>query len=290
MTLVPFTTCCLLLDVDPKTLRLWLTSARLSCTRSPTDTRLKCLTPSQLHQLAELHGRFLPDRLPGETDPPACSPISTPASAQAASPQDRARTFSRSEPTPEADLRLQLTVLQAHVACLQEHVTQLALALVRQQQWQWEQRAASCLPPLPSPVASSPPAPPAGRIAAVATPSALPESDRPRSRSRALPLIEEGADGHFVLISPTQGVLPLIPDSPEWFDWLSSLNAFSFQSQHGRFSATRKFRNGHRIQAWTVHCSLHGRSCGLYLGLTPTLTLARLQEMAAAVHARLTTL
>src|SRR6266487_3250120 len=220
MTLVPFTTCCLLLDVDPKTLRLWLTSARLSCTRSPTDTRLKCLTPLQLHQLAELHGRFLPDPLPGEANPPACSPVSTPASAQAASPLESARHFPASTPAPEADLRHQLTLLQAHVASLQEHVTQLALALVRQQQWQWEQHAAPCLPPLPSPVANSTPAPPAGRIAVMAKPSALPESDRPRSRSRALPLIEYGADGSYVVISPTQGVLALTPDSAEWFDWL----------------------------------------------------------------------
>ncbi len=235
MTLVPFTTCCLLLDVDPKTLRLWLTSARLSCTRSPTDTRLKCLTPLQLHQLAELHGRFLPDPLPGEANPPACSPVSTPASAQAASPLESARHFPASTPAPEADLRHQLTLLQAHVASLQEHVTQLALALVRQQQWQWEQHAAPCLPPLPSPVANSTPAPPAGRIAVMAKPSALPESDRPRSRSRALPLIEYGADGSYVVISPTQGVLALTPDSAEWFAWLSSLTCFTFQSPHGRF-------------------------------------------------------
>jgi hypothetical protein len=33
---------------------------------------------------------------------------------------------------------------------------------------------------------------------------------------------------------------------------------------------------------------LHGRSCTVYLGLTPTLTLARLQEMATRVQARLT--
>ena len=56
------------------------------------------------------------------------------------------------------------------------------------------------------------------------------------------------------------------------------------------FSATRKFRHGKRIQSWNVHRSLHGRSCTLYLGLTPVLTLARLQEMATTVQARLTAL
>lgn len=66
------------------------------------------------------------------------------------------------------------------------------------------------------------------------------------------------------------------------------MTSFSFEGQHGRFSATRKFRAGQRIQSWNAHRSLHGRSCTVYLGLTPTLTLARLEEMAATVQARLT--
>jgi hypothetical protein len=166
------------------------------------------------------------------------------------------------------------------VTSLQEHVTQLALALLRQQQWHWEQRT--------TPVATSTPAP--APITAPATPAALSEPDQPHARSRALPLIESGADGSCVVISPTEGVLPFFPDSPEWFAWLSGLTAFTFEGHQGRFSATRKFRQGQRIQSWNVHRSLHGRSCTLYLGLTPTLTLARLQDMATAVHTRLTAL
>jgi hypothetical protein len=92
-----------------------------------------------------------------------------------------------------------------------------------------------------------------------------------------------------VTIAPDEGVLSGVPDSPAWFAWLSCLTAFSFESQQGRFSATRKFRQGERVQSWNVHCSMHGRSCTLYLGLTPTLTLARLQEIAA-VSRRLTAL
>jgi hypothetical protein len=292
MTLLSFTNCCLLLGVDPKTLRLWLTSAHLSCTIHPTDARLKCLTPSQLHHLAELHGRFLPDPLPGEACGLGSSPTFASPPAQASSPQDHPP----GAPAPEADLRHQITLLQAQVASLQEHVTQLALALVHQQQWHWEQHASPAPTSSPAPMDHTAPspaptdhtAPSPGRVTAPAKPSALAEPNRPRSR--ALPLIEQGADGRCVVISPTQGVLPLVPDSPEWFDWLSSLNAFTFQSERGRFSATRKFRHGQRIQSWNIHRSLHGRSCTLYLGLTPTLTLARLQDMATAVQARLTAL
>src|SRR5262249_48762535 len=87
---------------------------------------------------------------------------------------------------------------------------------------------------------------------------------------------------------PGVGVLPLVPDSPSWFAWLGELTAFSFEGQHGHFSATRKFRHGEPIQSWNIHRSLHGRSCTLYLGQTSTLTLARGHSMVLAVHARLT--
>jgi len=60
MTLLPLTDCCLLLGVDPKTLRLWLKAAHLCWTVHPSDARLKCLTQPQLAQLAQLHGRSLP--------------------------------------------------------------------------------------------------------------------------------------------------------------------------------------------------------------------------------------
>ncbi len=127
MTLLPFTDCCLLLGVDPKTLRLWLTSAHLSCTVHPSDARLKCLTPSQLHHLAKLHDRFLPDPLPGEASERGSSPAFASPLAQAASPQESPAASSVAAPPPDADLRHQFTLLQAHVASLQEHVTQLAL-------------------------------------------------------------------------------------------------------------------------------------------------------------------
>ena len=291
MTFLPLTDCCLLLGVDPKTLRLWLTSAHLSCCVHPTDARLKCLTPAQLHHLAALHDRFLPDPLPGEASERSASAIVLSPLAPATSPQQRP-TPAEAASSPEADLRHQFALLQDRVSTLQEQVTQLALALVREQQRHWDLRAPVPAPSLASPgatVAPAPKAPAARRHPVPSRPVASAQPNQHR-RTRALPLIEEGADGRFVIISPTQGVLALLPDSPAWFDWLASLTAFSFQSHHGRFSATRKFRNGQRIQSWTVHRSLHGRSCSLYLGLTPTLTLARLQEMVAAVHARLTAL
>jgi hypothetical protein len=287
MTLVPLTECCLYLGVDPKTLRLWLKAAQFSCCLHPTDARLKCLTLPQLQQLASLHGRPLPTALPAVALQPVTLPDAVPGSQQ---------SCSLSSPNPQqAELGHQLSLLQQQVTTLQAQVTELALALLRMSVAPSSPPASSPLAPLAAPATKSLPVPtPVAASAAVkrAAPGAVSSEPEPltRARSRALPLIAVRPDSSVVVIAPTQGVLPLVPDSAAWFAWLSCIEAFSFEGSAGRFSATRKFRQGQRRKAWNVHRSLHGRSCTLYLGLTPTLTLARLQEMAAAVHARLTAL
>ncbi len=291
MTLVPVTACCLYLGVDPKTLRLWLKAAQFSCCLHPTDARLKCLTLPQLQQLAELHGRHLPSPLPPLAPDPMAVPTCAPESRQSCSP-------SRCN-QEETDLRQHLSRLQQQVSTLQAQVTELALALLRMSLVPSSPPATpSSAPPAAPAPKSLPLAPPVSPATACApagvkppTPRAVPSAASPtRTRSRALPLIQVRPDGSVIIIAPCEGVLPLIPDSPQWFAWLSSIEAFSCEGPTGRYSATRKFRQGQRIQSWNVHRSLHGRSCTLYLGQTPTLTLARLHEMAIAVHTRLTTL
>lgn len=275
MILVSFTDCCLRLGIDPKTLRLWLKAANLSSCLHPTDARLTCLTLPQIQQLAALHSRCL-SPLPATALDPASVLSSSP---QASPPPTGAGSSPGSAHADDADLRYQLLLLHAHVATLQTQVTELALALLRGGFAPPHASATSFPTPLPAPTTPPP-----------ATCTAPSEQQRPRARSRVLPLIEVCADGSLVAISPTDGVLSLVPDSPEWFTWLSSLTTFAFQGQQGCFSATRTFRDSQRIQSWNVHHSLHGRSCTLSLGLTPALTHARLEEMAATVHARLTTL
>jgi len=290
MTLLPLTDCCLLLGIDPKTLRLWLKAAQLSWSVHPSDARLKCLTQPQLAQLAHLHGRSLPSPLPQAFSPAAPLPTAAPVGATAESPAALACS-----PSGEVELRHTLARLQTQVATLQEQVTHLALALLRERDWHWQARLSSAQPPLPPPATRTPvagPAPshpdPSHLTAPAPQPAASSAPTQPRARSRALPLIEYGADGRYLLICPTQGVLSLIPDSPAWFDWLASLTAFTFVGATGRFSTTRKVRQGQRVQAWSAYRSLHGRSCTLYLGLTSHLTLARLEEMAAKMQAHLT--
>src|SRR2546428_10367047 len=123
MTLVPLTECCRWLGVDPKTLRLWLKAAPLSCCLHPGDARLKCLTLPQLQQVAELHGRPLPTALPSLAPQPVARPACAPASEQGSAPVS---------PQPdEAEVRHQLSLLQQQVSTLQAQVTELALVLVR---------------------------------------------------------------------------------------------------------------------------------------------------------------
>ena len=281
MTLVPLTQCCLSLGVDPKTLRLWLQAAQLACCLHPEDARKKCLTLAQLQQVAALHGRPLPSAVAQTVASPACLAVSEQDSV-ASSPQPN-----------EAEVRQQLHLLQQQVSTLQAQVTELALLLARAGvAYGGHPSTFPTVLPVATGLAGTPAGPTASDVAPARItgeiPGAVPvEAARTRARSRALPLIQVRVDGSVVVIAPNEGVLSLVPDSQEWFAWLSSLTAFSFESQEGRFSATRKFRQGQRVQSWNVHSSLHGRSCTLYLGLTPTLTLARLQAMALAVHTRL---
>lgn len=272
MTLLPFTDCCLFLGVDPKTLRRWLQSAQLPFSLHLGDARLRCLTLSQLQHLADLHGRPLPNPLPlaPATTGSAPSP-SVPLAPSASS---------------ASDLHNQLRHLQTQVAALQEQVTELALALLREREWRSQTR----LSPQPAslPLQATDDLPPAQHTSAPLPVANEPSSPPSRSRSRALPLIQYGADGTYLAICPTQGILSLVPDSPEWFDWLSSLTAFTFQGAQGHFSTTRKVRQGQRIQAWNAYRSLRGRSCYLYLGQTRHLTVAHLEQMATTIYERLT--
>lgn len=280
MTLLPFADCCLSLGVDPKTFRLWLKAANLSCCVHPTDARLKCLTPSQLQQLADLHGRCLPHPLPGTAEDGASCSSQPSLSSQALSAAAPEALMA----SANADLRHQVTCLQDQVAALSQQVTELALALLRERDARGPERISqfktllSCLtaqfPSVPqadaATLASRPP---------VAGPSEV-LTERAPAPSRALALIEYWAEGTYGIISPTQGVLALDPDSPAWFDWLATLSSFRFLGRHGRLSASRtKGRT-----SWMAYRRIQGQNYAYGLGQTVHLTIARLEQMAATLQ------
>lgn len=280
MTLVPFADCCLSLGVDPKTLRLWLKAANLSCCVHPTDARLKCLTPSQLQHLADLHGRSLPHPLPG-TDEHGVSCSSAPSLSSRARP---AAVPEALIPSANADLRQQVVCLQAQVATLSQQVAELALALVRERDARGLERTSQLKTPLSSLMAQFPSAPPVGTAAPACRPSvAVPVevvAERSPAPSRALALIEYWAEGTYGIISPTQGVLALVPDSAAWFDWLATLSSFRFLGQQGRLSASR---NKGRT-SWMAYRRINGQNYAYGLGQTVHLTIARLEQMAAMLQ------
>ncbi len=107
-----------------------------------------------------------------------------------------------------------------------------------------------------------------------------------RARSRVTALIEFGAQGQYVAVCPRLGVLSLVPDSPQWFDWLASLSSFRFVGPAGRFSACRASEKGQYTRRWAARRWFHGYDFWLYLGVTDRLTLASLEQAAAALQAR----
>ena len=288
MTTIPQMECCTMLGIDPKTLRNWLRQAHLHFVAHPTDARLKCLTSEQVQQLAALHAR----------------PLQSPAAAAAGLRQEASLLASTLSPpvptqasetplacatpsfTEEAELRKAVSALEAKVMTLQEHLAQLSLELLRERSEQYERRLGS-LEALLSQSASCLPAK-TEAVSVMDHHKARP-SQRPllpvelQARARVLPRVEMGAAGSYVLICPQEGELAFPTDSKEWFDWLCALSSFRFIGQSGRFTA---YREG--LRSWRAYRSFHGRSYKQSLGTTDRLTVARLEEVAGMLQARLT--
>ncbi len=285
MTPITQTNCCTILGIDPKTLRNWLRHANMQFATHPTDARLKCLTEAQVQQLATLHDRPLSSPLPAH-------------SCQENEALLRLTTYPLPNSCPlEADLGQSLVRLQAHVTTMQEQLTQLALELLRERARHLEllreralrsEQRLSVLEALVQPAMGSHPSP---QVLAETTVADLPDAKPSRERrsplaakarghSRVLPLIAYTATGTYVVICPTLGELPFLPDSPEWFDWLATLNSFRFLGQQGRLST---YRNQGR-SCWMAYRRIHGRRYDHALGNTKHLTIAHLEQMAATLQ------
>ncbi len=290
MTTIAQTDCCTMLGIDPKTLRNWLRHANMQFVTHPSDARLKCLTQEQVQQLAALHDR------------PLSSPLTAqPGQESEALPPSPTHSLPNSG-VPEADLGQSLVRLQAQVATMQEHLTQLVLELLheRELRLEWlrerelrsEQRL-STLEALVTPLLEPPPSPQvqasttvAERLDAQRSPACRPFPVKTRSGSRVLPLIGYAATGTYVVICPTVGELPFSPDSPEWFAWLATLNSFRFLGQQGRLST---YRNKGR-SCWMAYRRIHGRRYEYALGSTEHLTIDRLEQMAATLQSHVPSL
>lgn len=184
-------------------------------------------------------------------------------------------------------MRAALTSLQDRVSLLQEQVAQLTAALIRERELRLHQLVGVSHPLRPAPDS---PAPPTSVALAAQPPAAASPPLKPLPRHPhppVIPLIEVRDDGSVVLICPQRGMLPLVPDTPAWFEWLASLPSFRFQGPSGRFGAQRKTIGGLPTREWRAYCHYHNRQHCFYLGMTENVTIARLEQMAATITARL---
>jgi len=288
MTAIPQMECCTMLGIDPKTLRNWLRHAHLHFVAHPTDARLKCLTPEQVQQLATLHARpIAPLAAASAARRQEATPLaSTLSPSSSPGPNEAQVTDAPAACSEEARLRTAVCDLETKVMALQEQMAHLTLELLRERSERYERRLSS-LEALLSPGAPLLP------VKAEEVPVIAPHRERPfqrslqpgelRARARVLPRIEMGAAGSYVLICPHEGELAFAPDSLEWFEWLCSLSSFRFVGHSGRFTA---YREGQR--SWRAYRTVHGQNYKQSLGTTDRLTIARLEEVAGMLQARLT--
>jgi hypothetical protein len=293
MATFPVATGARLLGIHPKTLHHWLKAAEFPLAAHPTDARLKCVAEEHLLELARQHGRPLPDlssapALDGYAASGLGEEQAKPLPAVASEPASLAASLS----APSAsltDLIQQLSQLHTHVATLQQQLVGLALELLQERTGRSEQRLRP-LEALVSQTLGSFQAPQETDMAGPPAPSPRPEGRllpaEVRARSRVTALIEYGAQGQYVAVCPKLGVLSLTPDSPQWFDWLASLTAFRFVGPTGRFSACRASEKGQYTRCWAARRWVHGHDFWHYLGVTDRLTLASLEQAAAALQAR----
>jgi transposase-like protein len=208
MTILALADCCRQLAIDPKTLRRWLAQAQLTLQPHPGDARLKGMTADQLRLLATAHHRSLP-ALP--EDLPASAPIE-------AAPQ--------SSPLPPEllDLLEQLRALPVQIVALQQQLAALKERL--------EQPPVTASQAHQGALRKGQPPP-----AKAAIPSRPPAAPRAKPPAHVLPRVEYGRAGHYVVICPKHGLLPLAPDTPEWFAWLATQSSFRFVGKLGRLTA-----------------------------------------------------
>jgi hypothetical protein len=273
MTSLSFIECCHLLAVDPKTLRQWLAQAQMSLHAHPSDTRIKCLEVEQVFILANLHDRVL------QTAVPAAFACPTPSKAEGQKPLLAA---------PDADLRARLAQMEAQLATLQTRLTDLTLQLLLEREQRTQQRLQALEGQLhlvrDEALASLSDSAPCAPEQPEMPPFACHPTEK---RAPLIPLIEYGARGRYVLISPEEGELSITPDSPEWFAWLASLSSFRFVGQSGRFSARRGYNRGPN-RCWYAQRGIHQKNYSKYIGVSEHLTTARLEQVAAHFQSYLT--
>lgn len=256
MTFVSVADACRRLGIDAKTLHRWLAEAQLPLHRHAIDGRKKGVSDEHLQALARLHQRRL---APLPEMPPVPNPGQMPELAEVL-----------------LGLPERLGTFQAQIAAVQQQMAELSHLLQQ-----------------PAPAPTSPVAPlQQSRMSRRASqparpaPRPRPAANTPHKPVHVIPRVEYGEEGRYVVICPKEGLLAFEPDSPAWFAWLATQSAFRFVGRAGHFSAHHEERVPRG--AWRAHRHLRNRVYIQRLAPTQELTIAVLEQAAAALQAHLT--
>src|SRR6266702_4918355 len=96
-------------------------------------------------------------------------------------------------------------------------------------------------------------------------------------------VIEQLSSEDYFIYDPDTGQQEFEPDSAQWFAWLAERPSFHFTSKHGHFSARREKKQRGDIY-WYAYLRAYHHRYKRYLGTTATLTLAKLEQTARALH------
>ena len=245
------------LSIDAKTLHRWLADAHLPLQSHPRDGRKKGVSEEHMQTLARLHHR-------NAASLSEAPPVPIP---------------SHVSPLPDALLALPETIatLQAQISALQQQVTELTSLL---------------MPPLQQLLSSPAPASEPRRTAKH-SPKSVPPA--PRSRPavakappkpvHVIPRVEYGEQGRYVVICPKKGLLPLEPDTDEWFAWVREQDSFRFVGKQGYFTAHHEWRVPKG--AWRAHRKIRNQNYIQRLAPNQELTITVLEQAAQALQAHL---
>lgn len=248
------------LGIDAKTLHRWLAEAQLPLQSHPHDGRKKGVSQEHLQMLARQHQRRL--LASSEEEVPAQLPCQIPA-----------------WPADLLKLPEQLSALQAQLVTLQQQVADLTRLMTQHG------------PELVIPLAQTQPASTAKqrakptRSAPRSRPVASASAKTPRQPVHVIPRVEYDREGRYIVICPKKGLLPLVPDTEEWFAWVAEQDSFRFVGKGGHFTAHHWWRVPRG--AWRAHRHIRNHSYTLRLAPTQDLTIAVLEQAAATLQAHL---
>jgi hypothetical protein len=255
MTFISLADACRRLGIDAKTLRRWLAEAQLPLHCHPHDGRKKGVSQEHLQALARLHHRHL-----------------------ASCEQEGSAQLSCQIPALPADLLTlpeQLAAMQAQLGTLQQQVAELTRLLTL---------------PKPEPDRELPLTKPSSTLkltpsALRSRPAATAKAKTPRQPTHVIPRVEYGREGRYVVICPKKGLLPLEPDTEEWFAWVAQQDSFRFVGKGGHFTAHHEWRVPKG--AWRAHRHIRNHNYIQRLAPNHELTIAVLEQAALALQAHL---